>query len=50
MERDGFCRSVTSKLNYFVTRDTKGHEKKSCVSLPRIQDWHVLVSRKTQKI
>jgi len=28
MERDGFCRSVTSNLNYFFPRDTKGQEKK----------------------
>jgi len=39
MERDGFCRSVTSKLNYFLPRDTKDKEKKSCVRLPRIPDW-----------
>jgi len=28
MERDSFCRSVTSKLNYFLARDTKGPRKK----------------------
>jgi len=28
MERDGFCRSVTSKLNYFLLSDTKGQKKK----------------------
>jgi len=39
MERDCLCRSVTSKLNYFLPRDTKGQEKKSCVRLPRIPDW-----------
>jgi len=39
MERDGFYRSVTSKLNYFLLRDTKGQEKKSCVRLPQISDW-----------
>jgi len=27
MERDGFCRSVTSEVNYFLQRDTKGQEK-----------------------
>jgi len=27
MERDGFCRSVRSKLNYFLPRDAKGQEK-----------------------
>jgi len=40
MERDGFCRRVTSKLNYFLSRDKKGQEKKSCVRLPRIPDWN----------
>jgi len=39
MERDGFCRRVTSKLNYFLSRDTKGQENNSCVRLPRIPDW-----------
>jgi len=39
MERDCLCRSVTSKFNYFLPRDTKGQEKKSCVRLPRIPDW-----------
>ena len=39
MVRDGDCRSVTSKLNFFLTRDTKGQEKKSCVRLPRILEW-----------
>jgi len=28
-----------SKLNCFLPHDTKGHEKKSCVRLPRIPDW-----------
>jgi len=42
MERDGFCRSVRSKLNYFLPRDTKGQEKKSCVRLPRIPGWDIL--------
>jgi len=41
MEPDGFCRSVTSKLNYFLPRDTKGQGKKSCVRLPRIPDWRL---------
>jgi len=27
MERDGFCRSVRSKLSSFLPRDTKGQEK-----------------------
>ena len=36
MERDGFYRSLTSKLNYFLPGDTKSQEKKSCV----IPDWH----------
>jgi len=27
MERDGFCTSVTIKLNYFLPRDTKVQEK-----------------------
>jgi len=27
MERDGFCRSVTSKLNYFLPRETEGQDK-----------------------
>jgi len=27
MERDGFCRSERSKLNYFLPRDAKGQEK-----------------------
>jgi len=39
MERDGFCRSVTSKLNYFLPRETKGQDTKSCMRLPRIPDW-----------
>jgi len=39
MVRDGVCRSVTSKMNYFFPRDTKGQVKKSCVRLPRIPDW-----------
>jgi len=39
MERDGFCRSVTSKLNYFLPRGTKGQEKKLCVRLPRTPEW-----------
>jgi len=38
MERDGFCRSVTSQLNCFLPRDTKC-QKKSCVRLPWIPDW-----------
>jgi len=38
MERDSFCRCVTSKLNYFLPRATKGQEKISCVCLPRIPD------------
>ena len=28
MERDGFCRSVTSKLNYFLPRDIKGKKNR----------------------
>ena len=39
VERDGFCRCLTSKLDYFLPRDTKGQEKKSCMRLPRIPDW-----------
>jgi len=39
MERDGFCRSVRSKLNCFLPCDTKGQEKKLCVRLPRIPHW-----------
>jgi len=27
VERDGFCTSVTRKLNYFLPRDTKAQEK-----------------------
>jgi len=27
MERDGFYRSLTSKLNYFLPGDTKSQEK-----------------------
>jgi len=27
MERDGFCRNLTSKLNYFLPGDTKVQEK-----------------------
>jgi len=38
MERDGFCRIVTSKLNYFLPRDTKGQEKKLCVFFSGVQD------------
>ena len=38
MERDGFCRSMESKLNCFLPRDTNGQEKKSCVRLPEILD------------
>ena len=48
MEPDGFYRSVRSKLNYFLPRDTKGQEKKSCVGLPRITDW--LVSAKAKYV
>jgi len=41
MVRDGVCRSVTSKFNYFLPRDTKGQEKKLCVRLPGIPDWRL---------
>jgi len=27
VERDGFCRCMTSKLNYFLPHDTKGRVK-----------------------
>jgi len=47
MERDGFCRSVRSKLNYFMRRDTKGQENKSCVRLLRIPDWHTFTTAAT---
>jgi len=50
MERDGFCISVTSKLNCFLPCDIKGHVKKSCVRLPPISDWPSRVLECTQQI
>jgi len=39
MERDGVCGSATGKLIYFLPRDNKDQEKKSCVRLTRNPDW-----------
>jgi len=53
MERDGFCRSMESKLNCFLPRDTNGQEKKTLRALARdsrlgsCENWHFALSSDT---